>query len=296
MGVAILWWSSSDERIDKNGIWLERWHQRDLLTDMNIKIPFQLFLALLTSSAASASMNSMEVQYSMEDSEFVSTFVWDSSSSGMKPGILMVPNWMGPTEGSLEKAKKVAGTDYVVMMVDMYSTAVRPTNGEEAGAAAGLLRNDRELMRKRAAKALEVMLEQGASGAIPLDSEKIAGIGFCFGGGTVLELARSGIDLDAVVSFHGDLLSPTLEADAAKSKASVLVLHGAADPYVPQTDVQKWVSVMNDTDVDWTLVQFSGAVHSFTNPAANSAGSKYNEKVSERSFKMMRQLFDELWL
>ena len=254
-----------------------------------------MLLASMLASVSYAGIQQLEVKYAIGDSEFVSTFVWDGTGTGLKPGILMVPNWMGPTLGSLEKAKKVAGDDYVVMMVDMYGTDVRPRNGQEAGAAAGLLRNDRALMRARAAKALEVMLAQAASGAIPMDSEKMAGIGFCFGGGTVLELARAGVEMDAVVSFHGDLLSPTLESDAVQTKASVLVLHGAADPYVPQADVQKWISVMNETDVDWTLVQFAGAVHSFTNPEANSDGSKYNQTVNERSFKMMRQLFDELW-
>ena len=262
---------------------------------MHNRIHFFALLGITLTATVYSKPIVKEVHYALDGVEFVSTLVWDSGLENPAPGILMVPNWMGPSEGSLEKAMHVAGEDYVVMMVDMYGKGIRPSNGKEAGEAAGVLRNDRDLMRTRAAKALEVMLEQGAEGVAPVDGAKMAAIGFCFGGGTVLELGRSGADIDAVVSFHGDLISPTLEEDASKMKARVLVLHGAKDPYVPQEDVQKWIAVMNDTDVDWTLVQLSGAVHSFTNPEANSSGSKYHPVVSARAFEMMRELFDQIW-
>lgn len=236
-------------------------------------------------------MNTKVVSYELDGVTFESTIVYSSHADTSKPGILMVPNWMGPTESSLEKAMKVAGDDYIVMMVDMYGLGTRPANAGEAGQAAGFVRGDRALMRARSAKALEVFKAE----AEHLDSGKIAAIGFCFGGGTVLELGRSGTEIDALVSFHGDLISPTLADDAAKTKAKVLVLHGADDPYVPQSDVETFVSTMQDTDVDWQLVQYSDTVHSFTNPEANSDGSRYNEKSSDRSFAAMHSLFDEIW-
>lgn len=96
-------------------------------------------------------------------------------------------------------------------------------------------------------------------------------------------------------SFHGDLISPTLEAEAAATKARVLVLHGAADPYVPQADVEQWIDVMQGSGADWQLVQYSDAVHSFTNPAANSDGSRYDERATKRAFAQMEQLFAEMW-
>ncbi|EDY83932.1 dienelactone hydrolase family [Verrucomicrobiia bacterium DG1235] len=236
-------------------------------------------------------MQTKVVSYEHDDVTFESTIVYSDHGDTSKPGILMVPNWMGPTQGSLEKAMKVAGNNYVVMMVDMYGTGTRPTNGQEAGAAAGAIRGDRSLMRARSAKALEVFKAQ----APHLDESKIAAIGFCFGGGAVLELGRSGADVDALVSFHGDLLSPTLEADAAETQAKILVLHGADDPYVPQSDVETFVSTMQGTDVDWQLVQYSHTVHSFTNPAAASDGARYNKTSSDRAFAAMRALFNELW-
>jgi dienelactone hydrolase len=155
------------------------------------------------------------------------------------------------------------------------------------------VRGDRALMRARAKKALEVFKKEGET--LGLDGERIAAIGFCFGGGTVLELGRSGADVDAIVSFHGDLASPTLAADAGNTKAKVLVCHGADDPYVPQKDVQGWVAAMQATDVDWQLIQYSGTVHSFTDPLADSDAARFNAKSANRAYAAMRALFGEIW-
>ena len=236
----------------------------------------------------------MALRYELDGVTFESAIVYHSAGNEARPGILMVPNWMGPTPDALEKAAAVAGDRYVVMVVDMYGVDVRPRDSAEAGAAAGAVRADRALMRARAAKALELFRSQ--AGDVPLDTNRTAAIGFCFGGGTVLELGRSGAQLDAIVSFHGDLLSPTLADDASATRAKVLVLHGADDPFVPQEHVQEFVAAMRATDVDWSLVQYSKAVHSFTNPAAAIAGrAQYDERASRRAFGAMAALFDEVW-
>lgn len=251
-------------------------------------------LSLFLHSLAYAGMSTRVISYQLGDTSFESTVVWESDGDDTAlPGILMIPNWMGPTKASLEKAKMVAKDGYVVMMVDMYGVDVRPSNSSEAGAAAGTLRSDRPEMRKRAAKALA---EFRALADIPLDPSNVAAIGFCFGGGTVLELARSGSDVDAVISFHGDLLSPTLERDSSQVKSKVLVLHGADDPYVPQDHVSQFIAAMRATDVDWQLVQFSNTVHSFTDPLANVAGqADYNPVSAERAFEYMEELLEEIW-
>lgn len=232
-----------------------------------------------------------DLTYTLDGTEFRGTVVWEADKHDPMPGVLMVPNWMGPTATSLEKAKEVAEEGYVVLMVDMYGVDVRPQNGAEAGQAAGTVRGDRSLMRARAAKAhAQFLAFEGA----PLDRDKIAAIGFCFGGGTVLEYARAGADLDAVVSFHGDLASPTLADDSDQIRARVLVLHGADDPYVPQEDVQAFIAAMRETDVDWQLVQFSNTVHSFTDPEASATGkAEYNPLSAKRAFEMMEELFEE---
>tara|TARA_R100000027_G_scaffold61554_3_gene52986 strand:+ start:17228 stop:18034 length:807 start_codon:yes stop_codon:yes gene_type:complete len=231
------------------------------------------------------------VTYELDGTTFESTIVWDRDEEDSRPGILMVPNWMGPTRSSLEKAMRIAGDDYVVMMVDLYGTEVRPQDQSEASAAAGALRGDRELMRDRMEKAMKVFLDEKG---LPLQDGQLAAVGFCFGGGAVLEFARTGADLDAVVSFHGDLLSPTLESDSKNIDGSVLVLHGANDPFVPQADVQQWIAAMQKTKVDWQLVQFSNTVHSFTDPSASMSGkAEFNSLSSERAFEYMEELFDE---
>jgi dienelactone hydrolase len=233
------------------------------------------------------------VSYELDGTRFESTIVHEADAEEPMPGILMVPNWMGPTEASLEKARDVADEGWVVMMVDMYGVDVRPRNSAEAGEAAGVVRADREMMRARMSRAQEVFL--GEAG-IPLDPDSLAAIGFCFGGGTVLEYARSGAELDAVVSFHGDLASPTLEADTPQIRSKVLVLHGADDPFVPQEHVTAFREAMQATEVDWTLVQFGNAVHSFTDPQAAMPGrAEYHPEVAERSFDFMEEFFEELW-
>lgn len=256
-------------------------------------IPFSL--ALLATDPRSPSPRDIvrrPVRYEREGTTFESTFV-HAAGGGARPGILMVPNWMGPTPDALEKAAEVAGDDYVVLVVDMYGVDVRPSNSGEAAEAAGAVRADRARMRARAAAALEVFRR---TEDLPLDAERMAAIGFCFGGGTVLELGRSGARLDAIVSFHGDLASPTLAKDAGATKAKVLVLHGADDPFVPQEHVQEFVAAMRATEIDWRLVQFGGAVHSFTNPAAAMPGqAAYDERASTRAFAEMRTLFEEVW-
>ncbi len=254
-----------------------------------------LLLPLVAPSSTAPGERVTEVlRYEIEGRTFESTLVYHAGGDEPRPGVLLVPNWMGPTEAALERAAAVAGEDRVVLVVDMYGVDVRPRDSAEAGAAAGAVRADRAVMRARAARALEEF--RGRAGDVPLDADRVAAIGFCFGGGTVLELGRSGARLDAIVSFHGDLASPTLEEDAGATRARVLVLHGADDPFVPQEDVQQFVAAMRATDVDWQLVQYSGAVHSFTDPAASLAGrAQYDERTSRRAFAALDALLEEVW-
>lgn len=259
-----------------------------------------LFLSAVA-HATGATWVERPVSYTFDGVRFESTIVYDAgdgeegTEDEPRPGILLFPNWLGPaTEGTRAKARQVAGDDYVVMIADVWGVELWPEDAQEAGREAGKLRGDRALMRARAARALEAF--QNASEELPLDPQRIAAIGFCFGGGVALELGRAGAELDAVVSFHGDLLSPTLEVDAGNMRARVLILHGAADPHVPQEHVRQWIDVMLQSEVDWQLVQFSGAVHSFTDPEANSPGqAQYHPRAAARAFEIMENLFDEVW-
>lgn len=236
------------------------------------------------------------ITYSIGETNFEGQLIYSDQLDGAtpKPGILFFPNWMGPSEASFEKAAQVAGDDYVVFVVDMYGSDIRPTNAGEAKNAATFVRSDRALMRARALKAVEVF--EDLAETHPIQSDNFLAIGFCFGGGTVLEMARSGTDaVKGVVSFHGDLRSPTLEADAEKIKIPQLVLHGADDPYVPQEHVSSYIAAMQNAEVnDWTLIQFSDTVHSFTDPTAQSSGARYHKRSAKRAFEMMEDFAVEL--
>jgi dienelactone hydrolase len=231
------------------------------------------------------------VPYEIDGEAFEGLLIYDDAVTTPRPGLMMVPNWLGVTEDSAKKAARAAGDKYVVFMADMYGKAVRPSNADEAKAAATLVRSDRPLMRKRAQAAVEVLKAQTAQ--VALDVSKLGAIGFCFGGGAVLELARSGADLQGFVSFHGNLDTPNPD-DAQNIKAPVLVLHGADDPAVPQEQVDGFIAEMKAAKADWQLVSYGGAVHSFTSPVANVPGrNEYHPVVAARAFKAMEQLFDE---
>jgi len=227
------------------------------------------------------------INYSLNGNQFASVLVYDDSIENPVPGIIMVPNWLGPTENALAKAKRIASDKYVVLLADVYGTDVRPTNTQEASKAAGELKGeDRTVLRERLQRAhteMQALILED----IPLDAERICAIGFCFGGTAVLEMARSGSDIKAVVSFHGGLDNPNPD-DVANIGCKILVLHGAADPLVPQSEVQAFVEEMNASNVDWQLMQFGGAVHSFTDPHTFMPGrAEYNPAVSKRAFSMM---------
>lgn len=233
------------------------------------------------------------VPYEIDGEAFEGMLIYDDAVTSPRPGLLMVPSWLGVTEASANKAARAAGDKYVVFMADMYGKAIRPSNAQEAGAAAGAVRGDRALMRKRAQAAVEVLKAQAAQ--VALDTSKLGAIGFCFGGGAVLELARSGADLQGFVSFHGNLDTPN-PADAQNIKAPVLVLHGADDPSVPPDQVEGFIAEMKAAKTDWQLVSYGGAVHSFSNPQANVPGrNEYHPLVAARAFKAMNALFDEVF-
>ena len=248
---------------------------------------------LLFATPVFAAMQASPVEWTIGKQGFAGYVVYDDASREARPGIVMVPNWMGPTLQSAEKAKRAAGDRYVVFMADLYGVDIRPQNADEASKAAGALRSDRALMRKRTQKALDVLKAQQS--VVNMDASKIGAIGFCFGGGAVLELTRAGAQVAGVVSFHGNLDTPNT-ADAKNIKSRVLVLHGADDPSVPKQQVGAFVKEMQDANADWQLVMFGNAVHSFTNPQANTPGrNQYNPEVAARAFAMMNNFFDEIF-
>lgn len=232
------------------------------------------------------------VIYQIDGQPYEGRLAFDAEHKGARPGLLMAPNWMGVSAGAEEIAKSVAAKGYVVLIADVYGQAVRPQDADEAGAAMMPLKNDRALLRKRMQAAFEQLQKQGEAS---VDTSKLAVFGFCFGGCCALDLARTGASVKAAVSFHGTLDSPN-PADAKNIKGSVLVLHGASDPLVPKEQLPAFEDEMNAAGVDWQLLSYGGAVHSFTDPHANVPGKMmYDAKTAARAFKSMHDLLEEVF-
>lgn len=248
-----------------------------------------LTLAVLLSAPAMAALIQKKVGYELDKVKFEGVLISEDGGKP-KPGIVLVPNWLGINEANLKQAELVASRGYTVFVADMYGITGRPKNQDEAGKAAGAVKGNRALMRARMKKALEVFLAQKSA---QLDDKKVGAIGFCFGGTAALELARSGAKIQGVVSFHGGLGSPTPD-DAKNITAKILALHGADDPFVPAEEVAGFEAEMRNAKIDWQLVAYGNAVHSFTDVDANMEGkAKYNAAVATRAYLAMDSFFAE---
>lgn len=244
-----------------------------------------LLLLAGSSVAVQAKMVHRPVEWTQDGTRFHSVLVYDDASIAKRPGLVMVPNWYGINDVAVKKAEMIAGKDYVILLTDMYGAGVRPQpgNASQAQAAVKPLYGDRALMRKRINMALEQLKTQAANA--PLDAAKLAAIGFCFGGSAVLDLARSGADVAAVVSFHGGLGTdnPALAKDI---KARVLVMNGADDKGT-MPDADKFMDEMRGSPADWQFVVIGHAVHCFTEVGENSPGCRYDERAATRSYRLM---------
>ncbi len=251
-----------------------------------------ILMAALMATGAQAAVRTEKVTYRQGDTELVGFLAYDDAAAGRRPGVLVAPEWWGLNDYAKRRAEQLARLGYVAFALDMYGKGKTTTDPKEAGLLAGRFRSDRQLMRARAAAGLEVL-----KGRPLVDPARLAAIGYCFGGTVVLELARSGADLKGVVSFHGGLATPN-PADAKNIKGKVLVLHGADDTFESPAEIAAFQEEMRQGHVDWQMVFYGGAVHSFTNPDAGKAGIKgvaYNEAADRRSWQAMQDFFAEIF-
>lgn len=250
---------------------------------------------LLLAGPALAEMKNEPVEWTIGDTSFSGVLVYDDVGAERRPGLVMVPNWMGVTGAAIAQAERIAGDDYVVLVADVYGEDVRPADSGEALAAVQAAYSDGgTALRQRAAAAVGAL--KGQAGSAPLDPERIGVLGFCFGGSVALELARSGADLAGVVSLHGGL-ETHLPTEGNEVNAPVLVFNGAEDKSVTDEQIAAFKREMDAAGADWTFVEFSDARHCFTHPedADNPPDSNclYNERAAKSALRMMFGFFNE---
>ncbi len=234
---------------------------------------------------SSAAIVTKKVEYKQGDTVLEGFLAYDDSKTGPLPGVLIIHDWDGVNGYEETRAKMLAEMGYVAFAADIYGKDSRPKSQQESGQFAGKYRADNALFRARLQAGLDELKKQ-----TQVDKAKTAAIGYCFGGGGVLELARSGAEVTGVVSFHGSLATPS-PAKEGGVKAKVMTIHAAQDPGVPTEQFVGYLNEMRDAKVDHQTVVYNLNVHAFT----VIGGSQYNADADRRSWAAMKQFFSEIF-
>jgi dienelactone hydrolase len=240
------------------------------------------------STSLEAGVQTKRVTYKHGETECHGFLAWDDSIDGKRPGVLLVHEWWGLNDYARSRAEQLAKLGYVALAADMYGEGKTTQHPQEAGQMASKVRANVDEWRKRASVALDVLKSQPQC-----DKSKLAAIGYCFGGSTALQLALSGADIKAAVSFHGALPAPT-DTEVKQIKARVLVCHGAADSFIPESAVKAFRVAFDKGEAKYEFITYPGVKHSFTVPDAdkhNNPGMKYDKAADEDSWNKMLSLF-----
>jgi dienelactone hydrolase len=262
-------------------------------------IAFVLITALLIScmetTEKKADLAEQEVEYISEGTILKGFLVYDKQTESKRPGVLVVHEWWGLNDYARQRARMLAELGYTALALDMFGDGKTADHPEDAQKFAGAIFNNVKMGEERFLAAYNFL-----KGQPTVDPDNIAAIGYCFGGAVVLHMARIGTDLKTVASFHGGI-QPFTPAEEGKVKAFVLVCNGADDPFVTQEQIDTFKKEMDDAKVRYEFVNYEGAVHSFTNPAADSLGKKfnmplaYNEKADKESWQEMQKVFNKVF-
>jgi dienelactone hydrolase len=226
------------------------------------------------------------ISYQAGNAACTGALVYDGRVSGPRPLLLVAPNWLGVTDHAIERAAAMSGDKYVAFVADMYGGGKIPAGPPEAAPLANGLRADAPERRRRIAAALDTLRSESSKRNVG-DLDRQAAVGFCFGGGNVLELARAGADLQAVICLHGDLLTP-LPAKPGDIKPAICVLHGSKDPVVPKKDRDIFEAEMDAAGAKWQMLTFSGLLHSFSEIESDVPGiARYDAGAARQSYAMV---------
>lgn len=263
-----------------------------------MKATLAVLLPLLSALPASGKLVTRTVAYEDAGVKLEGYLAYDDerTAQGKIPGVLVVHEWWGLNDYTRIRAEQLAKLGYVAFALDMYGAGQNTTDAKKAGELAKQFYG-KPLMAERAQAGLNQLLQTGL-----VDPARVAAIGYCFGGSTVQALAYTGAPLAGIVSFHGGLIPVPADA-AGKTKAKILICHGAIDPNVPATEVAAFTKSMNDGKFDYQFISYAGAVHAFTNPGADRLAAAngmegaigYNAAADQRSWAHMQVFFAEIF-
>jgi len=257
--------------------------------------PFRGLLGIaltLSLGAAQAAVQSKAIEYDEHGTRLTGHLYWDDAKAGKRPGVVVFHEWWGLNDYAKKRAGMLAELGFVAFAADMYGDNKVTASPDQARQWMQHVTVDVDLWRERA----NLGLAQLKAGEL-VDTQKLAAIGYCFGGGTVLQMAYGGADLRGVVSFHGSLPAAPEEA-RGKVKPKILALHGQADAMIPPEIVQNFEARLTAADANWELISYGGVRHGFTNPDAGKAGIanlKYDAQADARSWARMRDFFAEIF-
>lgn len=262
---------------------------------MRTVLVLSVLTGLALTGAAQAAVVGEPVAYQAGKTTLKGFLAYDDALPGKRPGVLVVHEWWGHNDYARERARQLAQLGYVALAIDMYGEGKQATHPAEAGKFSAALMAQLPVAEQRFKAALELLAQHPR-----VDRTRLAAIGYCFGGGVVLHMARAGIDLRGVASFHGSLgaLRP---AELGKVKAKVLVCTGADDPFVKAEEVGKFEQEMKAARVDYKLIRYRGAKHSFTNPGADALGKQfnlplvYNAKADQASWSALKHFLRRIF-
>jgi len=237
----------------------------------------------------------IEVSYATDSTEMKGYIVYDESIEGKRPGILVVHEWWGHNEYTRERAKMLAELGYTALAIDMYGDGKQAEHPEDAGKFMNQVMSNMDEAKARFMKAMETLQNHPS-----VNADKIAAIGYCFGGSVVLTMANAGHDLDAVAAFHSGLELP-IQPNSETLKAKILVCNGAADPFISPESVEQFKADMDAAGADYKYIAYENAVHAFTSKEADELGKKfelplaYDEKADNASWSELQTLLNSVF-
>jgi dienelactone hydrolase len=247
-------------------------------------------LFTIIAANARAEIKTETIPYKVGDTQYIGYLAYDDAVAGKRPGVLVVHEWWGLNDYAKKRTEELAKLGYVAFAADLYGDGKTTDHPADAGKMAGEVRANVGEWRKRAEAALDVLTSQPQC-----DNEKLAAIGYCFGGATALQLAYAGADLDAVATFHGALPAATPQ-EAKQIKAELQINHGADDPMIDAAAVAAFKKPLDEAGAKYKFIAYPGAVHSFTVSTADKVGlpgMKYNKAADEKSWAAMQELFKQ---